>query len=100
MMHLSSLNGFCRHALDAEGRYVYTADRYKIHEGPVVLKKNENEAGGTLVYKGGNNNQQELLEKEDTKEFAPANTSGLQNAKDVAAILATVAAIIVTVATV
>ena len=87
MMHLSSLNGFCRHALDAEGRYVYTADRYKIHEGPVVLKKNENEAGGTLVYKGGNNNQQELLEKEDTKEFAPANRTGLQNAKDVAAIL-------------
>ena len=53
----------------------------------MVLKKNENEAGGTLVYKGGNNNQQELLEKEDTKEFAPENRTGLQNAKDVAAIL-------------
>jgi hypothetical protein len=65
-----------RHALDAEGRYVYTADRYKIQEGPVVLK---NENGGTVVFKQGSNNQLELLEKEDTKEFAPANRTGLQN---------------------
>ena len=84
MMHRSSLNGFRRHALDAEGRYVYTADRYKIQEGPVVLK---NENGGKVVYKQGSNNQLELLEKEDTdKEFAPANRTGLQNARDVAAI--------------
>ena len=94
MMHRSSLNGFRRHALDAEGRYVYTADRYKIQEGPVVLK---NENGGKVVYKQGSNNQLELLEKEDTKEFAPpANRTGcLPNARDVAAIVVAIVAHIV-----
>ena len=41
---------------------------------------------GTVVYKRTSNNQLERLEKEKTKEYAPPNRTGLQNARHVAAI--------------